>query len=83
MEIWPFSKDGFQKDSEALLRHSHGQLFSKAWRLTEVSFEGDFIGSIPASELAEKIKGLRMEDLCNIPAGDYFDGVDDISVLFR
>lgn len=51
--------------------------------LTEVSFEGDFIGSIPASELAEKLKGLRMEDLCNIPARDYFDGVDDISVLFR
>ena len=51
--------------------------------LADVSFEGDFIGSKPASELAEKIKGLRMEDLCNIPAGDYFDGVDDISVLFR
>ncbi|MBQ6199458.1 MAG: lipoate--protein ligase [Bacteroidales bacterium] len=51
--------------------------------LTEVSFEGDFIGSIPASELAEKIKGLRVEDLCNVPVRDYFDGVDDISVLFR
>ena len=51
--------------------------------LTEVSFEGDFIGSKPVRELVEKIKGLRLEDLCNIPAGDYFDGVDDISVLFR
>jgi lipoate-protein ligase A len=51
--------------------------------LTEVSFEGDFIGSKPASELAEKIKGLRVEDLCTVPVRDYFDGVDDVSVLFR
>lgn len=51
--------------------------------LTEVSFEGDFIGSKPVSELAEKIKGLRVEDLCTVPVRDYFDGIDDISVLFR
>ena len=51
--------------------------------LTEVSFEGDFIGSKPVRELVEKIKGLRVEDLCNVPVRDYFDGVDDISVLFR
>lgn len=51
--------------------------------LADVSFEGDFIGSKPASELAEKIKGLRMEDLCTVPVRDFFDGVDDISVLFR
>ena len=51
--------------------------------LTEVAFEGDFIGSKPAQELAEKIKGLRVEDLCTVPVRDYFDGVDDISVLFR
>ena len=51
--------------------------------LTEVSFEGDFIGSKPVRELVEKIKGLRVEDLCTVPVRDYFDGVDDISVLFR
>ena len=50
--------------------------------LTEVSFEGDFIGSKPVRELVEKIKGLRVEDLCTVPVRDYFDGVDDISVLF-
>ena len=55
----------------------------KHGRFTEVSFEGDFIGSKPASELAERIKGLRIEDLRNIPVRDFFDGVDDISVLFR
>ena len=51
--------------------------------LTEVSFEGDFIGSKPVRELVEKIKGLRVEDLCTVPVRDYFDGIDDISVLFR
>ena len=51
--------------------------------LSDVSFEGDFIGSKPALELAEKIKGLRVEDLCTVPVRDYFDGIDDISVLFR
>ena len=51
--------------------------------LAEVSFEGDFIGSKPAQDLAQKIKGLRVEDLCTVPVWDYFDGVDDISVLFR
>lgn len=50
---------------------------------TEIAFEGDFIGRKPASELAEKIKGLRVEDLCNVPVRDYFDSVEDISELFR
>ena len=51
--------------------------------LTEVAFEGDFIGLKPAQEFAQKIKGLRVEDLCTVPVRDYFDGIDDISVLFR
>lgn len=51
--------------------------------ISEVSFEGDFIGAKPASELAEKIKGLRVEDLSDVPVREYFDGVDDISELFR
>lgn len=52
-------------------------------RFTQVAFEGDFIGSKPASELSEKLKGLRVEDLSDIPVRDYFDGVDDIGMLFR
>ena len=51
--------------------------------ITQVSFEGDFIGAKPVSELVEKIKGLHVEDLSDVPVREYFDGVDDISELFR
>ena len=47
----------------------------KHGRFTEVTFEGDFIGSHPASELAAMMTGLRPEDLYTLPVGEYFDGL--------
>lgn len=47
----------------------------KHGRFTEVSFEGDFIGSHPASELAAMMLGKRPEDLYTLPVSEYFDGL--------
>ena len=44
-------------------------------RFTSVSFQGDFIGERPASELTALMTGLRPEDLFSLPIGDYFDGL--------
>lgn len=46
-------------------------------RFTEVAFEGDFIGKKPASELANQLIGLRLEDLEGIAWGNYFDGMTE------
>ncbi|MBO4466730.1 MAG: lipoate--protein ligase [Bacteroidales bacterium] len=56
----------------------------KHGRFTEVAFEGDFIGSKPASELAKQLIGLRPDELAGIPVGQYFDGMskDDFIELF-
>lgn len=44
-------------------------------RFTEVAFEGDFIGSRPASELAARLAGYRPDDLTGFPVSEYFDGI--------
>lgn len=47
----------------------------KHGRFTDVSFEGDFLGARPASELAALMTGMRPEDLYTLPVGEYFDGL--------
>ena len=56
----------------------------KHGRFTEVAFEGDFIGSKPASELAKQLIGHRPDELVGIPVGHYFDGMTetDFAALF-
>lgn len=43
--------------------------------LSEVSFEGDFIGAKPASELAALLKGKRLHDIESLPVSDWFDSL--------
>ena len=43
--------------------------------LSELQFTGDFIGARPAEELAEKLKGSKLEDLCGLEVGAYFDAL--------
>ena len=45
-------------------------------RLSELCFEGDFIGNRPSSELAQTLIGTRLEDLADVSVADYFDGMD-------
>ena len=56
----------------------------KHGRFTEVAFEGDFIGSKPASELAKQLIGHRPDELVGIPVGHYFDRMTetDFAALF-
>ena len=44
-------------------------------RLESLSFEGDFLGNLPAEELAEALLGKRLEDLGDVAADRYFDGL--------
>lgn len=50
---------------------------------TELHFSGDFIGEKPAEELAQRLIGLRPEDLEN--AQDYFEGTtaEELLLLFQ
>ena len=48
----------------------------KHGRFTEVAFEGDFIGSKPASELAAHLIGLCPDELVSISCEEYFDGMN-------
>lgn len=43
--------------------------------LSELQFTGDFIGFRPAEELAEKLKGSKLEDLRGLEVGAYFDAL--------
>ena len=43
--------------------------------LSELQFTGDFIGARPAEELAEKLKGSKLEDLRGLEVGAYFDAL--------
>lgn len=56
----------------------------KHGRFTEVTFEGDFLGARPASELAAMMTGKRPEDLYTLPVGEYFDGLytEEFMTLF-
>lgn len=56
----------------------------KHGRFTDVSFEGDFLGARPASELAAMMTGMRPEDLYTLPVGEYFDGLstEEFMTLF-
>ena len=53
--------------------------------LTDVSFEGDFIGSKPASELAALLKGKRLQEIESLPTGDWFDSLspEEFMTLFE
>ena len=53
-------------------------------RFTEVSFEGDFLGARPATELAALMTGKRPEDLCTLKTGEYFEALscDEFMTLF-
>ena len=50
---------------------------------TEIHFSGDFIGEKPAEELAQRLIGLRPEDLENVQ--DYFEGTtaEELLLLFQ
>lgn len=50
---------------------------------TELHFSGDFIGEKPAEELAQRLIGLRPEDIEN--AQDYFEGTtaEELLLLFQ
>lgn len=56
--------------------------------LTSVEFAGDFLGSLPAAGLAERLAGLRFERetigaaLRTAPVGSYFDGTDADGLLY-
>ena len=56
----------------------------KHGRFTEVAFEGDFIGSKPASELAARLIGHRLDDIADATVGQYFDGMskEEFRALF-
>ena len=47
----------------------------KRGRLESLSFEGDFLGNLPAEELAAALLGKRLEDLPEVDPGAYFDGL--------
>ena len=47
--------------------------------LTEVTFQGDFLGNSPATELAAELKGKRPEELASLDVSAYFDGLDGAS----
>ena len=44
--------------------------------LTEVSFQGDFLGDRPAEELANTLKGKRLQELASLDVSAWFDGMD-------
>lgn len=44
--------------------------------LTEVAFQGDFLGNRPAEELAAELKGKRPEELAGLDVSAFFDGLD-------
>ena len=44
--------------------------------LTEVTFQGDFLGNRTATELAAELKGKRPEELALLDVSAYFDGLD-------
>ena len=50
---------------------------------TELHFSGDFIGEKPAEELAQRLIGLRPEDIENVQ--DYFEGTtaEELLLLFQ
>lgn len=49
--------------------------------LQSLSFGGDFIGNLPADDLAKKLIGLRPEDISRIDVSDYFDGLSGEQLL--
>ena len=56
----------------------------KHGRFTELAFEGDFIGAKPASELAARLIGHRLDDIADATVGQYFDGMskEEFRALF-
>lgn len=57
----------------------------KRGRLESLSFEGDFLGNLPAEELAAELVGKRLEDLSGVEAGAYFDHLspEEFASLFQ
>ena len=52
---------------------------------SDLLFSGDFLGGLPARELADQLIGKRLEDLKKVNVAAYFDGLspDDLSALFE
>ena len=44
--------------------------------LTEVAFQGDFLGNRPADELAVELMGRRLQELAGLDVSAFFDGLD-------
>ena len=57
----------------------------KRGRLESLVFEGDFLGNLPAEELAEALIGKRLEDLEQVAPEAYFDGLSaaEFTSLFQ
>ena len=57
----------------------------KRGRLESLVFEGDFLGNLPAEELAAELIGKRPEELEQVSPGAYFDGLSpaEIASLFQ
>ena len=56
----------------------------KRGRLENVAFEGDFLGNLPAEELAAALIGKRPEEMSSVEPRDYFDGLSaaELASLF-
>ena len=57
----------------------------KRGRLESLVFEGDFLGNLPAEELAAELIGKRPEELEQVSPGAYFDGLSpaEFASLFQ
>lgn len=53
----------------------------KHGELDQVRFMGDFLGNKPAGELAGILQGKRLDELKDLPVGQYLDGVDAAQFL--
>ena len=53
--------------------------------LTQVAFQGDFLGNRPADELADALKGKRLDELPALDVSAWFDGLSgpDFASLFE
>ena len=48
---------------------------------SQLRFTGDFLGRLPAEDLAQQLIGQRPEALLELPVGAYFDGLDGPALL--
>ena len=57
----------------------------KGGELSDVAFQGDFLGNRPAEELATRLLGKRLQELPGLDVSAYFDGLggQDFATLFE